>query len=324
MKALWLENRTLRFRDDLPVPRPAAGEALVRVLQAGICNTDLEMVRGYYPFTGVLGHEFVGVVEEGPANIVDQRVVGEINIACGNCPACHRGHRTHCETRQVLGLKGRNGAFAEYLTLPTANLHSVPESISTEAATFVEPLAAALRIQEQVAIGPDSRVLVVGNGKLGRLIAQTMALADCRLQIVGRRRQGLTLSDSKSIEVELSDDVPPASFDVVIECTGHTTGFDVARRAVRPRGQLVLKSTYAGQLELDISALVVDEISLVGSRCGPFAPALRLLAAGQIEVSPLIDARFPLRQGLEAMERARQPGSLKVMLEIADNGRGGC
>ena len=320
MYGIWLEDGTVNLREDLPRPRIGSGEALVRILQAGICNTDLEMIRGYYAFTGVLGHEFVGVVEEGPAALRGQRVVGEINVFCGTCRACERGHGSHCENRTVVGIKGRNGAFAEYLTLPAANLHLVPESISDDAATFVEPLAAALRIQEQVTITPESRVLVVGHGKLGRLIVQTLALTGCRMQVAGRQRQKLVLPDSTSIDIELAEETPPGSFDIVVECTGDSTGFEVARRALRPRGHLVMKSTYAGQLEVDASALVVDEITLVGSRCGPFGPALRLLESGRVDVSSLIGARFSLRDGLQALERARLPGSLKVLIKTADSG----
>jgi len=316
MQALWLEDRTLRWRDDLAVPRPAAGEALIRVLRAGICNTDLEMVRGYHPFTGILGHEFVGLVEEGPRALMSQRVVGEINISCGTCPACERGQGTHCARREVLGIRGRHGAFAEYLTLPAVNLHPVAKEISIDAATFAEPLAAALQIQEQVSIVAADRVLVVGNGKLGQLIAQTLALTGCQLEIVGRRRQELPLPNSESMPVRLTADVTPGSFDVAVECTGNSEGFGVARRSLRPRGQLIMKSTYAGRMELDASDLVVDEITLVGSRCGPFAPALRLLAEGRVDVSPLIGSRYPLHRGLEALEEARQPGALKVLLEM--------
>lgn len=316
MKALWLENQSLRIRDDVPVPTPAADETLVRVLQAGICNTDLEMIRGYYSFAGVLGHEFVGVVAEGPPDLLGRRVVGEINASCGDCAACDRDDATHCENRTVLGIKDRNGAFAEYLTLPTANLHPVPESVSTDAATFVEPLAAALEIQEQVPIASEDRVLVVGSGKIGQLIVQTLLLTGCQLHVVGRRRRDLCLPKSQSIPVGLADDIPPRSFDIVVECTGNAGGFHIAQKAVRPRGVLVMKSTYSGRLEIEASALVVNEITVVGSRCGPFAPALRLLAERLVELKPLIGARFDLQDGLQAVEKARQPEALKVLLEI--------
>jgi threonine dehydrogenase-like Zn-dependent dehydrogenase len=318
MRGLWLANRELTFREDLLPPEPGPGEALVRVLLAGICNTDLEMVDGYYPFEGTLGHEFVGWVEKGPDHLTGRRVVGEINIACRACAPCKAGLTTHCEQRQVLGIKGRNGAFAEALTLPVENLHPVPESVPPETATFTEPLAAALEIQEQIRITDTDRVLLVGAGKLGQLIAQTLIPTGCRLRIVGRRPGTLQLGGDRELPVDRASDILPASADIAIECTGNPEGFAIARRALRPRGVLVLKSTYVGRLEFDASALVVDEITLVGSRCGPFAPALALLESGQIDVVPLIGARLPLERGLEAFRRAREPGALKILLEIGD------
>jgi threonine dehydrogenase-like Zn-dependent dehydrogenase len=291
MRGAWLENRHLTYRDDLPMPVPAAGEVLVRVLLAGICNTDVELTRGYYPFRGIPGHEFVGVVD-------GQRVVGEINASCGSCEACRHGRRTHCERRTVLGIKDRNGAFAEYLTLPAGNLHVVPDDVDSEAAVFTEPLAAALEIQEQVRITPDDRVLVVGNGKLGRLIAASLALTGCQLTVAGRDH----------------GDIAPRSFDVAVECSGNPDGFALARTAVRPRGTLVMKSTYAGDLTFNASALVVDEITLVGSRCGPFAPALELLSASTIDPRPMIHARYPLSDVAAAFAHAEQRGVLKVLL----------
>lgn len=318
MQALWLENRELRLRDDVPVPQTPPNEALVRVLQAGICNTDLEMVAGYYPFSGILGHEFVGIVEEGPSQLVGQRVVGEINTCCGDCASCRRGMPTHCENRTVLGIAGRDGAFAEYLTLPFDNLHLVPEKITTDTATFTEPLAAAIQIQKQVPVGPDDRVLVVGNGKLGQLIAQTLTLTGCHLEVVGRRPSHARQLRDRGIATRLADQVKPASYDIAIECTGNPLGFDLALAALHARGTLVMKSTYAGHLELDASALVVREITVVGSRCGPFAPALQLMKAGSIDVESLIEARYPLRNGLAAFEHAGRPGALKIVLDIAD------
>src|SRR5438093_11393164 len=284
MRALWLEDRRLRLRDDVPIPAPPSGEALVRVVRAGICNTDIELTRGYYPFTGIPGHEFVGIVERGPAALVGGRVVGEINAVCGACTACTAGQRTHCERRTVLGIVRRHGAFAQYLTLPVENLHLVPDSVATDAAVFTEPLAAALEIQEQVAIGPRDRVLVVGDGKLGQLVAQTLALTGCALLVVGRHDAKLSLLAARGVETARADRAPRGEFDVAVECTGNAEGFQVAQRAVRPRGTLVMKSTYAGALALDASAIVVQELTLVGSRCGPFAPALRLLAEGRVAV----------------------------------------
>lgn len=296
---------------------PDAGEeVLVRVLLAGICNTDLELTRGYYPYTGVPGHEFVGVVERGPAHLSGQRVAGEINAACGTCEACAAGRRTHCERRSVLGIIARNGAFAEYLTLPAANLHVIPETLADEEAVFTEPLAAALQIQEQVRITPEDRVLIVGDGKLGQLIAQTIALTGCRLLVTGRHASKLELLARRGIETATG--VPVGRrFDVAIDCTGNAAGFAAARGSLRPRGTLVMKSTYAGDLTVNASSLVVDEITLVGSRCGPFAPAVDLLARRAVDVRPLIRETYALRDGLRAFEDAQQPGALKVLLRIS-------
>jgi threonine dehydrogenase-like Zn-dependent dehydrogenase len=316
VRALWLEDRKLTVRDDVPDPEPPPGEALVRVSHAGICNTDIELTRGYYPFTGVPGHEFVGVVERGPEGLAGRRVVGEINAVCGRCRACTGGRRTHCERRTVLGLVRRNGAFAEYLTLPAENLHPVPETVSTEAAVFTEPLAAALEIQEQVPIGRNDRVVVVGDGKLGQLVAQTLARTGCSLTVVGRHDAKLALLAARGIATGRADAVPPGSCDVAVECTGNPEGFGVAQRALRPRGTLVLKSTYAGALTLDAAAVVVHELTLVGSRCGPFAPALRLLAEGRVAVEPMIHARYPLHQAPAAFAHAQRPGVLKVLVEM--------
>ena len=305
MRALWLEERRLRMRADVPAPVPPAGEALVRVLFAGICNTDIELTRGYYPFTGIPGHEFVGQWE-------GKRVVGEINASCGACEACQSGRRTHCEKRSVLGIIGRNGSFAESLTLPVENLHVVPDQIPTEAAVFTEPLAAALEIQKQVKISAGDRVLVVGDGKLGQLVAQTLALTGCRLLVVGKHRAKLALLERRGIET--AETLPSHPFDVAVECSGNADGFALARRALRARGVLVMKSTYAGALTLNASSLVVDEITLVGSRCGPFEPALRLLAEGRVDVRPLIDAVYDLNDGLTAFEHAQRPRVLKVLM----------
>jgi threonine dehydrogenase-like Zn-dependent dehydrogenase len=318
MQGIWLENNQLQLRTDIPTPEPPEGEALVRVLRAGICNTDIELLRGYYPYTGILGHEFVGVVEQGPENLVNQRVVGEINAVCGHCRFCRSGQPTHCENRTVLGIVNRNGAFADYLCLPVQNLHLVPDQVSTEAATFTEPLAAALEIQQQVKLTADDRVLVVGDGKLGQLVAQTLALTGCDLLVVGRHEQKLANLAARGIKTGLATTVQDRAFDISVECTGNPEGFAVARRALRPRGILVLKSTYSGKLNLDASSLVVDEITLIGSRCGPFAPALELLASGKVNVTPLIQARYPLSQGLEAFEKAQSRGVLKVLLEIGN------
>lgn len=316
MNALYLTNRTLSFRTDLPTPQPAAGEALIRVRLAGICATDLEMVRGYYPFDGIPGHEFVGEVvraDDAP-QWESQRVVGEINITCGICAQCRNGRPEHCENRTVSGILGRDGAFAEYLTLPIANLHAVPDEVSDEQAVFTEPLAAALEIQQQIHIHPSDRVLVVGAGRLGQLIAWTLALTGCDLAVVARHEPQRALLAKRGIHTLAEEEVPHWSMDVVVEATGSPTGFALAKYAVRPRGVMALKSTYAGELRLDASRLVVDEVTVVGSRCGSFAPALRHLHKGLIDPRDMISARYPLEKGLEAFQKAAQPGVFKVLL----------
>lgn len=318
MKAIWLENQQLKLRNDLSMPQPPPGEALVRVLRAGICNTDIELLRGYYPYTGVLGHEFVGVVEQGAPELLQHRVVGEINAACGYCRFCQTNQPTHCENRTVLGIVNRNGAFADYLTLPIKNLHPVPANLSTDVATFTEPVAAALEIQEQVAVGANERVLVVGDGKLGQLVAQTLALTGCELLVIGRHEEKLANLAQLGIQTGFAEVVKDRSFDIAVDCTGNPQGFAIARRSVRARGTLVLKSTYAGNLSVDASSLVVDEITVIGSRCGPFAPALDLLSQGKVQVGHLLQAHYPLEDGLAAFAHAQQRGVLKVLLDIGE------
>ena len=289
----------------------------MRVLRAGICNTDLEMLAGYYAFTGVPGHEFVGRVEEaaGNENWVGARVVGEINAACHGCETCRAGRGTHCEKRTVLGIRGRNGAFAEWLTLPVENLHEVPATVPDDVAIFAEPLAAALQVREQVRMGPGDRVVVVGGGKLGSLVAQTLAPTGCDLLVVGRDRGRLEWLAARGLHIGLTGDVADRHADVVVECTGNPEGFALARRAVRPRGTIVLKSTYKGEATLSLPSVVVDEVTLVGSRCGPFAPALAMLARGEVDVAPLVVAGYPLADALAAFDHAARPGVLKVLIE---------
>jgi len=316
MKAIWLENKQLQLRTDIPIPTPPPGEALVRVVRAGICNTDLELLRGYYPYTGILGHEFVGIVEQGPSELQNKRVVGEINAVCGECWFCRNGYPTHCENRTVLGIVNRNGAFAEYLTLPIKNLHLVPDNVPTDVATFTEPVAAALEIQQQVKITANDRVLVVGDGKLGQLVAQTLALTGCDLLVVGRHREKLDYLAALGIKTGFADLVSDRAFDLSVECTGNPEGFAIARRALRPRGTLVLKSTYAGHLTFDASSLVVDEITLIGSRCGPFPEALEVLAQNKVNVKYLIQEQYGLEDGIAAFDKAQKRGVLKVLLEM--------
>jgi threonine dehydrogenase-like Zn-dependent dehydrogenase len=319
MRGLWLEGRSVRLRDDLPEPEPPPGEARVRVVRAGVCNTDLEMVRGYFAYVGVPGHEFVGVVDAAPAHEswVGKRVVGEINASCRTCETCRAGRPTHCPSRTVLGILKRNGAHAQSLLLPIANLHEVPDRVADDDAVFTEPLAAALQIQEQITVGPGDRVVVVGSGKLGNLVAQTLALTGCDLVTVGRHPATLAPLAQRGIRTASVDALAPGQADVVVECTGNPEGFALARQAVRPRGTIVLKSTYHGDLALNVAMIVVDEITLVGSRCGPFAPALDLLSRGGVDVRPLLAARYPLSEAPAAYEHAARPGTLKVLIDAA-------
>jgi len=316
MRGLWLEDQKLSFRDDLANPVPKLGEALIKMRLAGICSTDLELWCGYYPYHDILGHEFVGEVVEAPGreDLAGKRVVGSISITCGGCEACLAGRKSHCINRKTLGIRNHAGAFADYLTLPTGNLYLVPDVVSDDEAVFTELLAAALEIQEQVHIQSGMRVLVVGAGRLGMLIAQSLALIGCDLKVVVRREAPALLLSSLGIKSIDVSEVQNSMADLVVEVTGSPQGFALSRKAVRPKGTLVLKSTFAGDVSLNLSSLVVDEISVIGSRCGPFAPALRLLAAKKINPLPLIESRFPLEKGVEALEHARHPGILKVLL----------
>ncbi|MGZ9164902.1 MAG: MDR/zinc-dependent alcohol dehydrogenase-like family protein [Anaerolineales bacterium] len=314
MHALWLENNKIDLRD-LPQPRKA-NEALIKIRKAGICSTDLELVKGYYPYTGIIGHEFVGeVVESEDASWTGQRVVGEINVVCNQCEQCLNGRSTHCENRTVLGIVNRAGTFAEYTTLPLANLHRVPDSVPDEKAVFTEPLAAALEIQQQIQIKPTDRVLVIGAGRLGQLIAQTLALTGCDLRVLARHARQQSLLKTRAIRLISEEEIKPFRWDVVVEATGSPSGFSLARQAVRPRGTLVLKSTYKGNLDVNFSSIVVDEINIIGSRCGPFAPALHLMESRRVDPTVLIAEEFKLDDALRAFERAGETGVLKVLVE---------
>lgn len=315
MQALWLENQRLTYRAVIPTPVPQPDEALIKIHQAGICGTDLELLRGYYPYGGVPGHEFIGeVVKTTDPSWLGERVVGEINIPCGECSECTQKRPMHCERRRVLGIKNYPGVFTDYITLPLANLHRVPAVVPDDEAVFVEPLAAALEIQEQVKITPSQRVLLIGAGRLGLLIAQTLFLTGCDLRVAVKHSKAREILGRMRIPVIEPDNLPSRAMDVVIEASGSPDGFHAARQAVHPRGILVLKSTYAGSTQVNLSSLVVDEVTLIGSRCGPFPKALQLLESGQVKPSSLIEARYPLSEGLEAFAMAARPGTLKVLL----------
>lgn len=317
LKALVFRDGQLAFDPLYPVPETAANEALVRVTVAGICATDLEIVKGYMGFNGVPGHEFVGVVE-APAGgeLTGKRVVGNINCGCGECSACRAGLGRHCPRRTVLGILGRDGAFADYLALPTANLHPLPDTIGDDEAVFVEPLAAAFEIVEQLEIDESDSVCVLGDGRLGLLVAQALALHTSTLLTVGRHPENLGLLKAWGIDTALAA-APGLKFDIVVDCTGSADGLREATGLVRPRGTIVLKTTVAGPRSFDLNQLVIDEITLTGSRCGPFAPAVEAIAHGKVAVKPLIDRCFELEDGPAAFDYAARPGSLKVLLSVA-------
>lgn len=312
MQALVFDG-ALRLVHEHPAPQLTPGEAIIRPHLTGICNTDIEITRGYMGFHGVLGHEFVGtVVACADTAWVGRRVVGEINAACLRCATCLRGDASHCPNRTTLGIDRRDGAMAELVSLPISCLHPVPASVPDEAAVFVEPLAAALELVEQSHIRPSERVAVVGDGKLGAMIVQVLRLTGCDLTLVGRHPERWALYEGQGVRCAHSDSPPAGQFDVVVDCTGNPAGLATARRLVRPRGRLMLKSTFEADSQLNLTMLVVDEVRLIGSRCGPFAPALRLLERGLIATAPLISAEFALSDGLEAFAAAR--GRLKVLL----------
>ena len=316
MRALHLDGTAVRVID-APLPSPERDSARVRVSLAGVCNTDLELVKGYMGFRGVLGHEFVGVVEDGPESWRGRRVVGEINFACGGCATCARGLPRHCPARRVMGIQGADGAFAECVQVPTSNLHAVPEDVSDECAVFVEPLAAAFEILEQMSLVPGTRCLVLGDGKLGLLVAQVLHDAGARVLAVGRHPAKLAILSRCGIETRLAGDWTPEPTPLVIEATGSAEGFRAAVAATEPRGTLVLKSTVAEHPRVDLAPLVIHEIRVLGSRCGPFPPALRALADGRVDVRSLLTDRVPLARGTEALERAAAPGAIKVLIEPA-------
>jgi threonine dehydrogenase-like Zn-dependent dehydrogenase len=313
MRALRWDGSRLSVARDVPDPVPAPGEALVRVHLAGICRTDLEIRRGYLGFRGTLGHEWVGQVVNAPdPELVGRRVVGEINFACGACPTCRAGLRRHCPTRRVLGIVGADGAFADLLVVPAANLHPVPDSVPDAAAVFTEPLGAAFEILEQLPVA-GLRAVVLGDGKLGLLVAQVLRAAGADTLLAGHHPEKL----ERARRLGLAAGSPAPGADLVVDATGAPGGLAAALGLVRPRGTIVLKTTVASEHRLDLSPTVIDEVTIVGSRCGPFAPALAALATTSVSVAPLVDAVYPLNDGVEAFAGAATPGTLKVLLEIA-------
>lgn len=318
MKALRFENNELKLAE-IALPK-ADGEALVRVLQSGICNTDLEIVRGYAGFNGTIGHEFVGVAEIAAtaSDLIGKRVVGEINVGCGVCERCKTGDPRHCANRTVLGIHGRDGAHAEFLKLPAINLLLVDDAISNEQAVFVEPLAAAYGITEQIEIAPETRLAIIGDGKLGILCAWSLALKSNHVYLIGKHRDKLKIAaNGGRVETVLLETAEKLNrtFDVVVEASGAESGFATALDLLKPRGKLVLKSTFQDTPRWQSARVVVDEITIVGSRCGRFAPALKLLKEKRINVESLISEEFALSDGVKAMEHAAKKGVLKVLLK---------
>src|SRR5262245_41596951 len=317
MRAIVLEGDRVVFRADRPEPAPASGETLVRVLRAGVCETDLQLIRGYMGFRGVLGHEFVGIAEHGP--FAGRRVVGEINCSCWRCETCLAGRPTHCPNRTTIGIFKHDGAFADFIAIPHSNLHLVPDSISTDAAVFTEPVAAAFQIPAQLTLGRNDRVVILGDGRLGNLCAQVLAGVCNHVITVGKHPEKLALLQTLNIQTVLLTDLPLERMaDVVVDCTGSESGLPLALQLVRPRGTVVLKTTVAGTQQMAWAPIVIDEITIVGSRCGPFDRALTALAGGRISVQPLISRRFDLSRGVEALEAAKGNAVLKVLLDVAE------
>jgi threonine dehydrogenase-like Zn-dependent dehydrogenase len=316
MLALYFDGSTARV-EDIAEPAPFPDSALVRISLAGVCDTDLQLVKGYMDFRGVLGHEFVGTIAEGPGELRGRRVVGEINFACESCPVCDAGMQRHCPSRRVLGIRNADGVFAEYARIPISNLHTVPDSVPDDVAVFAEPLAAAFEVLEQVDVEPGQGCVVLGDGKLGLLVAQVLRGAGARVLAVGKHREKLAILERLGIETVALRDWKPAPARLVVEATGSPGGFERAIAAVEPRGTLVLKSTFRETPGIDLAPLVVGEIQVIGSRCGPFPPAVRALETGSVDVRSLVCDRVPLCDAAEALRLADAPGALKVLVETA-------
>jgi threonine dehydrogenase-like Zn-dependent dehydrogenase len=317
MRAIVFDDK-LEFRTDYPDPERGENEALIRVTHAGICNTDLEITKGYMGFRGILGHEFVGVIEQcDDNNAIGNRVVGEINLGCGVCSFCRNNNSNHCSHRSVIGIKDKNGVFADYITLPLANLHTVPDIISDEEAVFTEPLAAAFEIFEQVNIKSSDRVCVLGDGKLGLLVSQALAASNCDLTVIGHYDEKLAILGKLGIKTSLSASYDEPEFDIVVECTGSCSGINTALNIVRPKGKIILKTTVANKDSFNLNHIVINEISLIGSRCGPFEPAIQAIKSGAVDLLPLISKIYSLDDGLKALKYASEKGVIKVILKMS-------
>jgi threonine dehydrogenase-like Zn-dependent dehydrogenase len=317
MRAL-VYDKSLSFNPRRAEPSVEGGDTLLRVRHAGICSTDLEIVKGYMGFGGILGHEFVAQVVQSPdRELIGKRVAGEINIVCGRCDLCLAGLASHCRNRSVLGILNHDGAFADHVRLPASNLHVLPDTVDDDAAVFIEPLAAAFQVLKQVKFDDRKWVTVLGDGRLGLLVAQVLRNAGCPVRVIGRHPSKLALCEKWQIRSRpLAEISPRHDQDVVVECSGRPGGVELALQMVRPRGTVILKTTVAAHPPLNLSPLVIDEIALIGSRCGPFREAIRALADKHVDVASLIHRRMKLEQGVEAMEVAARPGVLKVILTM--------
>jgi threonine dehydrogenase-like Zn-dependent dehydrogenase len=315
MRALHWDGRELTFNSAYRGPTAGSRSALIQVHLAGICSTDLQIFKGYMSFKGVPGHEFVGSVSDGPGELIGKRVAGEINFACGQCAACRQDSSRHCPNRSVMGIVNADGAFAEWVSVPLENLHVVPDNVSDEEAVFTEPLAAAFEILTQIQINPGDEVLVLGDGKLGNLCAQVLQLTGAKVTALGKHADKLALIKKAGVRTIQLSDWQPRRFDVVVEATGSASGLELALSAVRPRGTLVLKSTIAGNHQVSLAPIVIHEINVIGSRCGPFPDALAALAAKQISVTPLIEKIYALNEGLAAVAHAARPGARKILVK---------
>ncbi|MBR6299246.1 MAG: alcohol dehydrogenase catalytic domain-containing protein [Candidatus Gastranaerophilales bacterium] len=322
MKAL-VYNKELKLDNNYPVPDLKENEVLIKTLMVGICNTDYEITKGYMGYQGVLGHEFVGIVEKTGSNVdkylINKRVVGEINLACNNCEWCHKGLGRHCPNRSTLGIFKKDGCFSEYFTLPKENVIEISDNIDDETATFTEPLAAAYEILEQLHIRPDSKVALVGDGKLGLCISLVFSALNIDFIHIGKHEEKLNISKSNGVKTMLLSELKDChkkSFDFVIEATGSTGGFELSSSLVKPRGTLVLKSTITAKEGLNLASIVVDEITVVGSRCGQFRPILRLLEQGKINVKPLISGIYSVDDFEKAFEENSKKNTLKILVRF--------
>lgn len=309
MRGVWCDGQSIRFRDDLPEAAPGPGEVLLRVRLAGICDTDIQLARGYMGYQGILGHEFVGEMPGG------QRVTAEINNACGHCETCRAGQPGHCPQRSVMGILNHPGAMADLVTAPTRNLHLIPDHLDDETAVFIEPLAAAFQIVDQIQPGPGTNLAVLGDGKLGTLCAWAICTTGATVHLIGKHPDKLAIA-GKGITTHLLDEASNLgrSFDVVVDATGSPSGLPTAMQLVRPRGTIVLKTTISARYDVNLAPLVIDEIRVIGSRCGPFPRAIAAMASGQVDVKPLIGAIFPLDQAEAAFRAATTPGARKILL----------